>query len=91
MVVEVEHVAEGSRFLFFSFPLVVPLIVATISLAVAHFWLEQRRMAKLGNLIPGPPTLPLLGNAHYVYKKTHHGKYCIPGFLLCHSLYIRGR
>lgn len=69
----VEHVVEGSRFLNLSFPLVVPLIIATVSLAVLHFWLEQRRIAKLGNRLPGPSTLPILGNAHYVINKNHHG------------------
>lgn len=87
MAVEVEHVVEGSRFLFFSFPLVVPLIVATVSLAVVHFWLEQRRVAKLGNLIPGPSTLPLIGNAHYVFNKTHHGKYSISGENIPHHFF----
>lgn len=74
MAIEVEHVVEGSRLLGFSFPLVVPLILATVSLAVLHFWLEQRRIAKLGNKLPGPSTLPLLGNAHYVMNKNHNGK-----------------
>lgn len=70
----VDHVVEGSRLLGFSFPLMMPLILATVTLAVLHVWLEQRRIAKIGNRIPGPSTLPILGNAHYVINKNHHGE-----------------
>lgn len=58
----------------YSFPLILPLIFASISLALLHVYLQSRRIAKIGNKIPGPPTLPIIGNAHYVWNKTHHGK-----------------
>lgn len=75
MAVNVEQIVDQNlRQTGFSFPIVIPLIVVTVGLALVHFYLETRRMAKLGNRIPGPPTLPIIGNAHYVLNKTHHGR-----------------
>lgn len=78
MAVNVEQiVGQNLRQSGFSFPMVIPLIALTVGLALIHFYLETRRMAKLGNRIPGPPTLPFIGNAHYVLNKTHHGKHLL--------------
>lgn len=76
MGLDVEHLAgETVRSAGgFSFPLILPLIFVTISLALLHVYLQTRRIAKIGNKIPGPPTLPIIGNAHYVWNKTHNGK-----------------
>lgn len=76
MTVDVEHLAgENIRAASgISFPLIIPLIFVTISLALTHLYLQTRRIARLGNKIPGPPTLPIIGNAHYVWNKTHNGR-----------------
>lgn len=76
MGLDVEHLAgETVRSAGgYSFPLILPLIFVFISLALVHVYLESRRIAKIGNKIPGPPTLPIIGNAHYVWNKTHNGK-----------------
>lgn len=76
MAVEVNYVADehlrssGG----FAFPLVIPLIAVTVGLALLHFYLHFRRIAQFGNKIPGPPALPIIGNAHMVMNKTHNGK-----------------
>lgn len=75
MSLDVEHLAgetvrSGGGY---TFPLILPLIFFTISLALLHVYLQSRRIAKIGNKIPGPPTLPIIGNAHYVWNKTHNG------------------
>lgn len=57
----------------FTFPLVLPLIAVTVGLSLVHFYLQFRRIAMLGNKIPGPPALPLIGNALMVLNKTHNG------------------
>ncbi|XP_055300649.1 cytochrome P450 4g15-like [Sitodiplosis mosellana] len=74
MGLDVEHLAgETVRSAGgYTFPLILPLIFVTISLALLHVYLQSRRIAKIGNKIPGPPTLPLIGNAHYVWSKTHN-------------------
>lgn len=76
MGLDVEHLAgETVRSAGgYSFPLILPLIFVTISIALLHVYLQSRRIAKIGNKIPGPPTLPIIGNAHYVWNKTHNGK-----------------
>lgn len=75
MSLDVEHLADETvRAGGYSLPLILPIIFVTISLTLLHFYLETRRIAKLGNKIPGPPTLPIIGNAHYVWSKTHNGK-----------------
>lgn len=75
MSLDVEHLAdEAVRSGGYSLPLILPLIFVTISLTLLHFYLESRRIAIIGNKIPGPPTLPIIGNAHYVWSKTHNGK-----------------
>lgn len=56
----------------FTSPLMIPLIGVTIALALAHFYLQYRRIAQLGNKIPGPATLPFIGNALLVINKTHN-------------------
>lgn len=76
MNIDVEHFAgetvrsAGS----YSFPLILPLIFVTICLALLHVYLQSRHIARIGNKIPGPPTLPIIGNAHYVWNKSHNGK-----------------
>ena len=67
----VEQIIEGSS--FFS-PLLFPLISVVIALTAVHFWQQTRRERKMGDLIPGPPTLPILGNAHYFVNLKNDGK-----------------
>lgn len=55
-------------------PLLLPLIGIFVSLTVYHFYQQSRRQTKMGDKIPGPPTIPFLGNAHYFFKKHNHGK-----------------
>lgn len=58
----VEQIIEGSSF---TSPLLFPLISVIIALTAVHFWQQTRRERKMGDLIPGPPTIPIIGNAHY--------------------------
>lgn len=58
----------------YSFPIMLPLIFVTIGVTLLHVYLQNRRIAKIGNKLPGPPTLPIIGNAHLIWNKTHHGK-----------------
>lgn len=58
----------------FVFPFILPLIATTVALALYYWHTQSQRMAKIGNLIPGPPTLPFIGNAHYVIGKSHNGE-----------------
>lgn len=55
MSLDVEHLAgETVRSAGgFSFPLILPLIFVTISVALLHVYLQSRRIAKIGNKIPG--------------------------------------
>lgn len=66
-----QQIVEGAH-MGYVFPLMLPLIAASVVLSMSYYWMQNRRIAKLGNLIPGPPTLPLLGNAHYVIGKSHN-------------------
>ncbi|CRK93146.1 CLUMA_CG006508, isoform B [Clunio marinus] len=58
----VEQIIEGTSF---TSPLVLPLITILVALAAIHFWQQSRRDRKIGDMIPGPPTVPIIGNAHY--------------------------
>lgn len=80
MAVDVEHLAgdairSAGSYSSWTLPLILPLIFIFISLTLLHFYLQSRRIAKIGNKIPGPPTLPIIGNAHYVWNKTHNGNW----------------
>ncbi|XP_037028672.1 cytochrome P450 4g1-like [Bradysia coprophila] len=66
-----QQIVEGAQ-MGYVFPLMLPLITASVVLSLFYYWMQNRRIAKLGNLIPGPPTLPLLGNAHIVIGKNHN-------------------
>lgn len=55
-----------------STPLVIPLLTIAAILAAVHYFQTQTRLMKLGQKIPGPPSLPLVGNAHMIVGKTNH-------------------
>lgn len=67
----VEQIIEGSSFMS---PLVLPLAAVVIALVTIHFWQLSRRERKFGDLMPGPPTLPILGNAHYFVNMENNGE-----------------
>lgn len=67
----VEQIIEGSSFMS---PLLLPLVAIVVALATVHFWQQTRRERKFGDLMPGPPTLPILGNAHYFVNLKNNGK-----------------
>lgn len=67
----VEQIIEGTSF---TSPLLFPLITVVLALAAVHFWQMSRRERKIGDLMPGPPTLPILGNAHYFVNLKNDGK-----------------
>lgn len=68
----VEQIIEGSS--SFASPLVFPLIVVVLALTAVHFWQINRRERKMGDMFPGPPTLPILGNAHYFVNLKNDGE-----------------
>lgn len=59
------------------FPWIIPLIATTIGLVILYWHNQTKRLVKYGNRIPGPPTLPIIGNAHYVIGKSHNGNLII--------------
>jgi hypothetical protein len=67
----IESISMGESFMS---PLVLPLATVVVALFVVHFWQISRRERKLGDLLPGPPTLPLVGNAHYFLNKKNNGE-----------------
>lgn len=75
MAVDVEFLADENvrSAIGYSFPLIVPLSFVFIALGLLHLYLQTRRIAKIGNKIPGPSALPIIGNAHMVWNKTHNG------------------
>ena len=54
--------------------IVIPAISSLVVLVLLHLYQTQSRMAKLANQIPGPKTLPFIGNAHIALgiKSNHH-------------------
>lgn len=55
-------------------PIMIFLSMIAVLLAVVHFWQQSRRHRKIGDLIPGPPTIPLFGNALSLINKESVGK-----------------
>lgn len=70
----VQTINEHTSSMAYTFPLILPLIGATVGLTMLYWYSINKRVAKYGNLLPGPPTLPFIGNAHYVIGKTHNRK-----------------
>lgn len=66
----VEQMIEGSTF---SSPLFLPLLTVVVTLVAIHFWQTTRRERKIASDIPGPPTIPLLGNAHIFMNLKNDG------------------
>ncbi|XP_043483196.1 cytochrome P450 4g15-like [Leptopilina heterotoma] len=48
---------------FFSSPLLYPLLTIVTVLFALYYYTESTRLVKLGKKLPGPPTVPFLGNA----------------------------
>lgn len=51
-----------------------PLLLLASTLWIFHRWQEQSRFHKMGNLLPGPETVPFFGNALIALGKTNGGK-----------------
>lgn len=66
----VEQLIQSS---VFASPLVMPLLAIVLALTAVHFWQMSRRERKIGDMLPGPPTVPIVGNAHYFLNHTNHG------------------
>lgn len=69
----VEQIIQSS---VFSSPLLMPLLAIVFVLAAVHFWQMTRRERKIGDLLPGPPTVPIIGNAYYFLNSNNHGNDC---------------
>lgn len=67
----VEQIIQSS---VFSSPLLMPLLAIASILVAIHFWQMSRRERKIGDLLPGPPTVPIIGNAYYFLNSTNHGE-----------------
>ncbi|KAG5682570.1 hypothetical protein PVAND_011915 [Polypedilum vanderplanki] len=65
----VEQIVQSS---ILTSPLVLPLLAIAFVLTAIHFWQMSRRQRKIGDLIPGPPTIPIVGNAHFFLNLTNH-------------------
>nr|AEK25132.1 cytochrome p450 family 4 subfamily G [Chironomus riparius] len=65
----VEQIIQSS---VFSSPLLMPLLAIVFVLTAVHFWQMTRRERKIGDLLPGPPTVPIIGNAYYFLNSTNH-------------------
>ena len=57
----VEPITKSAGLLYSS-PILLPLLTVFITLFAVHYWMQNRRTGKLGNKIPGPPTLPFIGD-----------------------------
>lgn len=53
-------------------PLVLPLISIVAFLSALHYWQQRSRFVQMGNKLPGPPPLPLIGNSHLILGKSNH-------------------
>lgn len=47
-----QQILEGGQ-VGFMFPLMLPLTTALVGLFLFYFWQQNKRIAKMGNLIPG--------------------------------------
>ena len=64
----VEQIIQSS---VFSSPLLMPLLAIVFVLSAVHFWQITRRERKMGDLLPGPPAFPIIGNAYYFLNSNH--------------------
>nr|QKY88960.1 cytochrome P450 CYP4G9 [Athetis dissimilis] len=55
--VAVDPNINATRLLFY------PLVILASCVWLIHRWQQQTRLYRMGNIIPGPPTVPILGNA----------------------------
>lgn len=58
-----------------STPILAALLVVSAVLYAIHYYQMQSRLRKLGDKIPGPPTVPFLGNALMALGKSPHGEW----------------
>lgn len=84
MGMEFEPLVEGSSF---NSPLFKPLATILATLVTIHLWQITRRNRKMGEQIPGPPTLPIIGNAHTFLKLNNNGSDDIPKLVKIKILY----
>ncbi|CAH1103827.1 unnamed protein product [Psylliodes chrysocephalus] len=47
-------------------PLITIILGVAAILSIYQYWFHSQRYVKLGNQLPGPSTIPILGNAHMV-------------------------
>lgn len=66
----IEQIVDGSSFIS---PLIMPLTTVLITLVSIHFWQITRRERKMGNQMPGPAALPIIGNAHTFLQLKNDG------------------
>ncbi|CAG9861388.1 unnamed protein product [Phyllotreta striolata] len=48
-----------------SSPILLTLLGIISLLTIYHYWFKNQRYVKLGNQMPGPPAVPIIGNAHW--------------------------
>lgn len=65
----VDQIVQSS---VFTSPLFMPLIAIVFALTAIHFWQITRRERKIGDMIPGPPTIPIFGNGHLFINSNNH-------------------
>lgn len=53
-------------------PIVIPLLTVTAVLLALHYYQQRSRLMKMGNKLPGPKTLPIIGNSHLILGKSNH-------------------
>nr|AAW78325.1 cytochrome P450 family 4 [Chironomus tentans] len=84
----VEQIIQSS---VFSSPLLMPLLAIVFVLAAVHFWQMSRRERKIGDLLPGPPTVPIIGNAYLFMNGTNHEMFKKAVDLVnCYGSVVRG-
>ncbi|XP_044019149.1 cytochrome P450 4g15-like [Aphidius gifuensis] len=64
---ETISISSATASLYFSSSLLYPLVLIIVTLWILHYYIENMRIVRMGNKLPGPKTVPFFGNALLAY------------------------